>query len=104
MVRRGLSPLCTKISTKKVLTNTIQSVILTLSKNERKVKKMVQVKFKDLDGLEYGGIQLDDGDVICGCCGGLFTADEIGPLEDGNEIEILKTYNEWVPFSNEIID
>ena len=65
---------------------------------------MVQVKFKDLDGLEYGGIQLDDGDVICGCCGGLFTADEIGPLEDGNEIEILKTYNEWVPFSNEIID
>ena len=51
---------------------------------------MVQVKFKDLDGLEYGGIQLDDGDVICGCCGGLFTADEIGPLEDGNEIEMQR--------------
>ena len=65
---------------------------------------MKQVKFKDFDGIEFGGIQLDNGDVICGCCGGLFTADEIGPLEDGNEIEIVETYNEWLSLTSAIID
>lgn len=38
-----------------------------------------QIMFKDLDGEDkHGGILLDNEDVICGCCGGIFEADEKG--------------------------
>lgn len=40
---------------------------------------MEQIKFKDIDNDCYqGGILLDDGCIICGCCGGLISVDDIG--------------------------
>lgn len=65
---------------------------------------MKQIKFKDCEGSIFGGIQLDNGNVICGCCGSIYPLDEIGKLSDGSEIEIIKTYEDWVDFSQEIID
>ena len=56
-----------------------------------------QVRFRDRFGdAIFGGIQLDNGDIICGCCGGLFEADD-------PDIEVIKTYDEWVNISDEII-
>lgn len=50
-----------------------------------------QVMFWDIPNQEYhGGIQLENGDIICGCCGGLLKADE-----EGTEFEITKTYDNW---------
>ena len=38
-----------------------------------------QVKFKEFGGgNEIGGIMLDNGDVVCGCCGSIFPVDEKG--------------------------
>lgn len=65
---------------------------------------MKQIKFKDFEGSIFGGIQLDNGDVICGCCGCTYPFDEIGKLSDESEIEIINTYEDWVDFSDEIID
>lgn len=39
---------------------------------------MIQVRIYDRENeLEHGGIVTDDGDIICGCCGGLIERDEI---------------------------
>ena len=57
-----------------------------------------QIKFidKEAEGQEvFGGILLDDGRVICACCGGVFEPDEV---------EIIEVYEDWVNFSEEIIN
>ena len=58
-----------------------------------------QVKFKDLENNAiHSGILLDDGNLICGECGGL--------LEDGDRgstWEIIKEYENWVDLDDEIL-
>lgn len=60
---------------------------------------MKQCKIFDMDNGEYqGGILLDDGSVICGCCGGILPADEQDETWRLEEI-----YKDWVNISEEII-
>lgn len=63
---------------------------------------MKQIKFKDLENdLIHGGILLDDGDVVCGCCGGLIEKDE---FEGNNQThKILEIYPTWIDISDTII-
>lgn len=62
---------------------------------------MIQIKFKDLENdVIHGGIMLDNGDVVCGCCGCLIPADEMTP-EQGNKI--IEKYTTWISLDNEII-
>lgn len=59
---------------------------------------MKQIKFYDKeDELSHGGILLDNGDVICGCCGGLFKKDE-----EGTAWKLEKIYDFWVDLTAEI--
>lgn len=58
-----------------------------------------QIRFYDKENeVEHGGILLDNGDVICGCCGGLIEADEF-------ELDniVLEEYEDWVSLDEEII-
>lgn len=68
---------------------------------------MKQVKFKDIENDEmHGGILLDNGDIICGCYGGLIPKDEIcKPDESGEakQAQILEVYDTWVNLDEEII-
>lgn len=57
------------------------------------IERAKQIKFreKDCEEIEYGILC---GDVIvCACCGAIF---------DVNSVEILKVYDYWVDFRNEI--
>ena len=54
---------------------------------------MKQVKFID-DGNILGGILLDTGEIICGCCGGIIESDEA---------EIIEIYDDWINISDAII-
>lgn len=58
-----------------------------------------QIKFYDIENeVIHGGILLDDGDIICACCGGLIPVDEqIGT------IEIFDIYDTWIDFSSIIV-
>ena len=62
---------------------------------------MKQIKFVDYmepDKKEiHGGILLDNGDCICGCCGGIFKADERGETWD-----IVEVYDAWMNLDEEI--
>ena len=55
--------------------------------------KQIRFYVSDSD-FEHGGILLDNGDVICGCCGGL--------IEDGDYV-ILEEYENWINLDEEII-
>ena len=69
------------------------------NKKEREINMIKQVKFKELETNDiHGGILLDNGDLICGCCGGIFEADE-----KGETWELLKEYDNWVSLDDEII-
>ena len=64
---------------------------------------MKQVKIKDLENANardsvHGGIMLDDGSVICGCCGGICPADE-----RGETWELIEEYEDWVNLDCEIL-
>jgi hypothetical protein len=62
---------------------------------------MKQIKFVDLENdTTHGGIKLDNGDVICCCCGSLIPAKEFG--ENGS-YEILEEYKDWVDLTESII-
>lgn len=64
---------------------------------------MKQVKFYDREnGTVLGGILTDEGDIICGCCGGLIEADEIGD-DDDSLFTILETYKTWLNISEVIM-
>ena len=57
-----------------------------------------QVKFLDLENnAEMGGIELDSGDIICCCCGGLFEKSEEGILW-----KKLNEYRIWADLSPKI--
>ena len=61
---------------------------------------MKQVMFYDKENdVKHGGILTDDGDIICGCCGGLIPADEIG---DDCDHQILEIFDDWVDLDEEI--
>lgn len=61
---------------------------------------MKQVVFYDKENdVMHGGILTDNGDIICGCCGGLIPADEIGVDYDHC---ILVEFNDWVNLDKEI--
>ena len=60
---------------------------------------MKQVKIKDIDNnIFIGGIELDNGDIICACCGGLIEKDDLGEA-----FEIVEKYDVWIDFSETII-
>lgn len=62
---------------------------------------MKQVMFYDkANKVKHGGILTDQGDIICGCCGGLIPADEIGG-EDNDHV-ILEVFDFWVNLDEEI--
>ena len=53
---------------------------------------MKQILFQDKEsGLNHVGILMDDGDVICGCCGGLVPADEVNEM-----VTIIEIYDKWI--------
>ena len=55
---------------------------------------MKQVKFHEIgEDIEIGGILLDDGNIVCGCCGSLF---------EPEDVEIIKEYESWIDLSEEI--
>lgn len=62
---------------------------------------MKQVMFYDRENkAKLGGILTDDGDIICGDCGGIIPADEIGGKDD--DFVILKEYENWTNLSETI--
>ena len=55
---------------------------------------MKQIKFYEVgEDIEIGGILLDDGNIVCGCCGSLF---------EPEDVEIIKEYESWIDLSEEI--
>ena len=59
---------------------------------------MRQIIFKDLELNEIcAGILTDERNVICGCCGGLFEAEE-----ENQTWKIIKIYNKWKNLENTI--
>jgi hypothetical protein len=59
---------------------------------------MKQIKFKDLENdVIHGGILLDNGDVVCGCCGGLLEG-----IEKNITWELLEVYDTWINLDEEI--
>ena len=55
---------------------------------------MKQIKFHEIgENIEIGGILLDDGNIVCGCCGSLF---------EPEDVEIIKEYESWIDLSEEI--
>ena len=57
---------------------------------------MKMVKFKDLESNTFlGGILTDEGNIICGCCGGLIERDDL-------QFEIVEILP-WIDISNEIL-
>lgn len=55
-----------------------------------------QVKFRDFDDVVRGGIyDVDNEIIICACCGGIVEL---------NEVEIIEVYEDWVDFTQSIID
>ena len=63
---------------------------------------MKQCKIYDKENDEvHGGILDDSGNIICGCCGGLIEASEIGDSDDCSH-RIIKVYNDWINLDIEI--
>lgn len=52
-----------------------------------------QVLFLDFEGTVHAGLLLDDGWIVCGCCGSLVEPDEY---------LLLHVYKEWVDIEEEI--
>ena len=57
--------------------------------------KIAQVLFKDEWGNVCAGIRLDDGRVICGCCGGIYELEET---------TIVKVFHDWEDITDAIAD
>jgi hypothetical protein len=60
-----------------------------------------QVQFCDHDGVVRGGIAYG-GEIICGCCGGIFTIEEVYEFACGIEEPIIP-YHDWEPLEETII-
>lgn len=64
-----------------------------------------QIKFRDTEsGLVHGGILLENGGIICACCGGYIEEDDVGDIGDGSIAEIIEVYDDWIDFSEFIIE
>ena len=62
-----------------------------------------QVRFYDVDGDKWiGGIAYKD-KIMCGCCGGLFSIEEIYEFAPENLEEPIKVYKNWVDLSSAIM-
>lgn len=60
---------------------------------------MKQIKFRGLkSNTSIGGILLNNGDIICGDCGGMLLADQ-----KDISYKIEKVYDDWVNLSDEIL-
>ena len=55
--------------------------------------EVAQVLFKDGEHNLFAGIRLDDGRVLCGCCGVIF---------EPEEITIVKVFGHWGNIANTI--
>lgn len=66
---------------------------------------MIQIKFRDIENdVIHGGILLDNGDCVCGCCGGLQEeSDEKSHAGEDATWEIIEEYNDWVDLDEIII-
>lgn len=84
---------------------------------------MTQIKIYDRENdVMHGAIILDDGNLICGCCGSLIEKDEVSIAkcetnnvpenirefyENNNDsdctTDIIEVYGTWVDLSDEII-
>lgn len=63
---------------------------------------MKQCKFYDKENKEvHGGILMDDGNIICGCCGSLIESDDIGDSDDCG-FKIIEVYDVWIDLTLEI--
>ena len=60
-------------------------------------KQIMFLDMKDKSRMKYGGIMLDNGDVVCGCCGGVFEA-----ADRGETWELLKEFGFWANIDKEI--
>lgn len=62
-----------------------------------------QVRFYDVDGVKWiGGIAYKD-KIICGCCGGLFSIEEIYESAPETLEEPIKVYKNWVDLNSAIM-
>ena len=59
---------------------------------------MKQIIFRDLELHEtHAGFLTDERNVICGCCGSLFEAEE-----ENKSWKVVKVYDTWINLENEI--
>ena len=59
-----------------------------------------QVMFDDTENeVIHGGIMLPNGDIICGCCGGLIPKDE---QDEEHGFRLIKVYDDWINLDDEI--
>lgn len=70
---------------------------------------MTQVRIYDRENkIEHGGIITDNGDIICGCCGGLIEKDEVSIMhcqeEHANNVKHFYENNEEENCSHDIIE
>ena len=85
---------------------------------------MKQVKLRDIENdVVFGGILLDDGNIVCACCGGLIEKDTVtlqyfegsnksdiltsyygNNIEDDAIFALLDVYDTWVDFSETILE
>ena len=62
-----------------------------------------QVAFWDVDGDHYiGGIAYGD-EIICGCCGGVVSIEEVCEFAPEG-IDPIVVYNDWMGLSGDILD
>lgn len=67
-----------------------------------------QVKIFDKENKTIcGGILLENGSVLCGCCGSIFESDDIDTSKyhdnDDKPIYVIETYKSWISLSDEIM-
>ena len=55
--------------------------------------EIAQVLFRDEENNLCAGIRLDDGRVLCGCCGGIL---------EPEDFTVVKVFNDWEDISNAI--
>ena len=57
--------------------------------------EIAQVLFRDEENNLCAGIRLDDGRVLCGCCGGIL---------EPEDFTVVKVFNDWEDISNAIVE
>ena len=65
-------------------------------------ERPTQVQFCDHEGVIRGGIAYG-GEIICGCCGGIFTIEEVYEFASDYGMEPIIPYHDWEPLEETII-